>query len=169
MRRWNVSGALHGIIVIDKARLLRIIRGRTNVVVVTFGQFFLLARGEHALDRDTDGHDAQGGGPIITENGSAYMAVGIDMGMHGWLDHIGNDELHSRRLERILWIEPDHEMKDFILVQTVPENLYRKIPRLEILGLEQLDTSCSLRGIGLFYLDLLQLLLQPSRVDDGHG
>jgi hypothetical protein len=35
--------------------------------------------------------------------------------MHGWLDLIGNDELDSRRLERILWIEPDHEMKDFVL------------------------------------------------------
>ena len=35
--------------------------------------------------------------------------------MHGRLDLIGNDELDSRRLERILWIEPDHEMKDFVL------------------------------------------------------
>lgn len=30
-------------------------------------------------------------------------------------------------------------------------------------------TSRSLCGIGLFDLDFLQLLLQPSRVDDGHG
>jgi hypothetical protein len=35
--------------------------------------------------------------------------------VYGWLDLIGNDELDSRRLERILWIESDHEMKDFIL------------------------------------------------------
>ena len=110
--------------------------------------------------------------------------------MHGWLDLIGNDKLDGGRFKRILRIEPDHEVEDFILeitgaiyqtrrigkgwgrrregtrregggamdrspansawgkkrqseahlVQTFPENLYREIPRLEILGLEQLDT-----------------------------
>ena len=75
------------------------------------------------------------------------------------------------------------------LVQAVPKNLYREIPRLEIISLEQLDTypqqvalgmgnddllvgkrrtSSSLGRIGLLYMDFLELLLQPSRVDDGH-
>jgi hypothetical protein len=64
----------------------------------------------------------------------AYMAIRIDMlgwnsapdwagggdkgctyRVYGRLDLIRNDELDSRRLEWILWIEPDHEMKDFIL------------------------------------------------------
>jgi hypothetical protein len=35
--------------------------------------------------------------------------------VYGWFHLVGNDELNSWRLERILWIEPDHEMKDFIL------------------------------------------------------
>lgn len=127
---------LHGIIVINKSSLLGIIRSCTDVIVVTFGQFFLLARGEHALNRDTDRHHAQGGGPIIAEYGSAYVAVRVDVWVHGWLDLIGNDKLDGGRFERILRIEPDHEVKDFVVVQTFPENLYREIPRLEIVGLE---------------------------------
>jgi hypothetical protein len=82
--------------------------------------------------------------------------------------------------------------KNTHLVQAFPENLYREKPRLEIFGLEQLDTcpwggrrlkgdgqkgdnraevrtSRSLRGIGLFDLDFLQLLLQPSGIYDRHG
>ncbi len=35
--------------------------------------------------------------------------------VHGRLDLIGNDELDSGGLERVLWVEPDHEMKDLIL------------------------------------------------------
>lgn len=35
--------------------------------------------------------------------------------MYGWLHLIGNNELDGRRLERVLWIEPDHELKDLIL------------------------------------------------------
>lgn len=35
--------------------------------------------------------------------------------VHGWLDLIGNDELDGGRFERILRIEPDHEVKDFVL------------------------------------------------------
>jgi len=35
--------------------------------------------------------------------------------VYGWLDLIRNDKLYGRRLERILRIEPDHEVKDFIL------------------------------------------------------
>jgi len=83
------------------------------------------------------------------------MAIRIDMRVYGWLHLVGNDELDSWRLERILWIEPDHEMKDFILVQTFSENFYGKVPRLEILSLEQLNTCSSLGRVGLFYVDLL--------------
>jgi hypothetical protein len=103
--------------------------------------------------------------------------------VHGRLDLIGNDELDGGGLERVLGIEPDHEVKNLILgkknretayqnnrerewvgrrwrrpqrsgvpirvgktkkhthlVQAFPENLYREKPRLEIFGLEQLDT-----------------------------
>ena len=35
--------------------------------------------------------------------------------MDRWFDFIGNDELDGGRLERVLRIEPDHEMKYFIL------------------------------------------------------
>jgi hypothetical protein len=35
--------------------------------------------------------------------------------VYGWLDLIRDDKLYGRRLERILRIEPDHEVKDFIL------------------------------------------------------
>ena len=35
--------------------------------------------------------------------------------MHGWLDLIGNDKLDGGRFKRILRIEPDHEVEDFIL------------------------------------------------------
>jgi hypothetical protein len=35
--------------------------------------------------------------------------------VHGWLDLIRNDKLDGGRFERVLRIEPDHEVKDFIL------------------------------------------------------
>jgi hypothetical protein len=105
------------------------------------------------LDRDADGHDAQGWGPVITEDGGTYLEGSMSGGgspryskenvrihghsyrharmelstrpcgggnrctyrVYGWFHLVGNDELDGWRLERILWIEPDHEMKDFIL------------------------------------------------------
>jgi len=120
-RDMHRARALHGIIVIDKACLLWVIRSCADVVIVTFGQFFLLARSEHALNRDTDGHHAQGGRPVVTENGSAYVAVRVDVGVYRWFDFIRNDELDGRRLEGVLRIEPDHEMEYFILVQAFPK------------------------------------------------
>jgi hypothetical protein len=39
-----------------------------------------LAGGEHALDRDTDGHNAQGWGPVITEDGNAYLGESMSEG-----------------------------------------------------------------------------------------
>lgn len=91
--------------------------------------------------------------------------------MYGWLHLVGNDKLDSGRLERVLWIEPDHEVKGLILkkksrnpisdvegkgghdersiapqkssvavnkhlVQTFSKNLYREIPRLEVISLQ---------------------------------
>ena len=38
--------------------------------------------------------------------------------VHGRLDLIGNDKLDGGRFERILRIEPDHEVKDFVLETT---------------------------------------------------
>jgi hypothetical protein len=35
--------------------------------------------------------------------------------VHGRLDLIGNDKLDGGRFKRILRIEPDHEVKDFVL------------------------------------------------------
>lgn len=35
--------------------------------------------------------------------------------MYGWLDLVGNDELDGRGFERVLWIEPNHEVKNLIL------------------------------------------------------
>jgi hypothetical protein len=50
----------------------------------------------------------RGGQGAVRDKGCTYW-------VYGWLDFIGNDELDSWRLERILWIESDHEVKDFIL------------------------------------------------------
>ncbi len=35
--------------------------------------------------------------------------------MYGWLDLVRNDELDGGGLERVLWIKPDHEVKNLIL------------------------------------------------------
>lgn len=35
--------------------------------------------------------------------------------MYGRLNLIGNDELDGRGFERVLWVEPNHEVKDLIL------------------------------------------------------
>jgi hypothetical protein len=40
--------------------------------------------------------------------------------VHGWLDLIGNDELDGGGFERVLWIEPNHEVKNLIL-EKVPK------------------------------------------------
>ena len=40
--------------------------------------------------------------------------------MYGRLDLIGNDELDGGGFERVLWIEPNHEVKNLIL-EKVPK------------------------------------------------
>jgi hypothetical protein len=43
--------------------------------------------------------------------------------VYGRLDLIGNDELDGGGFERVLWIEPNHEVKNLILEKVPKKNV----------------------------------------------
>jgi len=66
---------LYSIILVLEFGLLGVVWCRGDVAIVVWRSFFLLARGEHALDCQTDSNDAEDGRPLGSKNGGTDMAV----------------------------------------------------------------------------------------------
>ena len=62
-------------------------------------------------------------------------------------------ECHLRRLDRIIWLNEEPERKDLALVEALAEDLNGDVPRLEVVGSEEMDA-----GRGLFVLEGCEFL-----------
>jgi len=139
-----------------EASFLGVIRSMTNVSVVVWRTFLLLARRQHALQRDAYSNNTQYRGPLIPKDRSTNMSIRIYMGMNRRLMSLIYNKLDSRGIDGVLGTESELQSEHLSLILAFSHDFYGEKPRLEVICAEKIDTNRATLN-----LDFRQLLAQP--------